>query len=289
VKTLHVLSNGLIFRSLTDLVRSFRSAYQILPTYPILEVSGTYVRVGETNKIPNVDQQLVQTTRSEFLEAIRQAAMENRRDPAYRQRTLPWIGTRQDTIQSASLRDSKVVVRYDSPHGLHPGLADGDGTVPRVSALPADLEGQGYERFAVEKHGWLTNNEMTLEPLLETLKQIALPGTAELYGEPETRRPSINLRLDSLFVTSESVRMQIKLLDTDDEKRNLEVRVDPVGHAGTSVVKTIQAQAIDATSVEFEALNPGLYQTTIRAQTPNPKSPTPVHGVFEVVNPVELD
>jgi pimeloyl-ACP methyl ester carboxylesterase len=289
VKALHFLSNGLMFRNITDLVRSFRSAYQILPTYPVLEVNGSYVRVGEASEVPNVDQQLVQTTRVEFLEAIRQAAMDNRSDPEYRQQTIPWIGTRQDTIQSASLHDGKVVIRYDAPPGVHAGLADGDGTVARVSALPADLEGQGYERFAVEKHGWLTNNEMTLEPLLDTLKQIALPGTAELYGEPETKRPSLNLRLESLFLSSEPVRLQVKLLDTDDEKQNLKVIVDPIGHPGTGMVKTIQAQIIEATSVEFGALTPGLYQTTIRAQTSSPKAPTPIHGVFEVVNPVELD
>ena len=289
VKALHILSNGMMFRTLTNLVRSFRSAYQILPTYPILEVNGTYVRVGEASEIPNVDQQLVQTTRAEFLEAIRQAAIGNRSNPDYSQRTIPWIGTRQDTIQSASLQNGKVVIHYDAPPGVHAGLADGDGTVARVSALPADLEGQGYERFAVEKHGWLTNNEMTLEPLLDTLKQIALPGAAELYGEPETKGPSINLRLESLFLSNEPVQMQVKLLDTDDEKQNLEVRVDPVGHPGTSMTKTIQGQTVAATSVEFGGLTSGLYQTTIRAQPRTARSPTPVHGVFEVVNPVELD
>lgn len=67
---------------------------------------------------------------------------------------------------------------YAPPFGLAAALADGDGTVQRVSTVPAALDGQRLERFAVERHGSLTNNETTLEPLLDTIQQVRRRGRA---------------------------------------------------------------------------------------------------------------
>lgn len=298
IKVLNLMSNGLSIkglhlRRLTEILRSFPSAYQILPTYPVVEVNGKYVRIGEINSIPNVDQQLANAARNEFLDAIRQAAIENRSDLAYRQRTILWIGIRQDTVQSARLSDGKLIISYDPPAGLDPALTDGDGTVPRVSAIPADLEGQGFERFAVERHAWLTNNDMTLQPLLETLKQISAPGAPDLYGvtkEGSAVRPAINLRLESLFFSNEPVTIHIKLMDVGEQPQSLGVRVHPVGHAGTDTRQVIQANGTEATVMEVGELSPGLYELTVFSQASNLPGLAPTHGVFEVVDPsVTLD
>jgi pimeloyl-ACP methyl ester carboxylesterase len=289
VGALEVLSNGFhkLFIDLSEVVRSFPAAYQILPTYPAVEVEGQYVRVAETNAIPNIDQARAQAAREDFLDATRRAAIANRSVPGYQQRTIPWVGTRHDTLHSAAVRNGKLEVSYGPPAGLDPNLTDGDGTVARFSAIPSELEEQQVERFAVERHGWLTNNEMTLEPLLETLRQVAAPGAVDLHGAPEVVRPSINLRLEPLFLSGEPVTLQAKLEKAGEQPQALTLRAEAVGQPGAGAAQTVEVSGAQARSVVFENLAPGLYQLTAGPQTPGPQAPMAVHGVFEVVDAAE--
>ena len=296
IGALDTLSNGfkkmnINFASLTNLVQSFPSTYQLLPTYPAVEVEGRYVRPAETDAIPNIDPKMAKAGRDEFLDAIRLAAMGNARDPDYVQKTIPWVGTRQDTLQSASVKDGKLDLSYDGPPGLDAALVDGDGTVPRVSAVPADLDGKRFERFAVERHGWLTNNPMTLQPLLDTLLQISSPGAPTFFGvgEEEVLPASINLRLDRLFLPDEPVSIQMSLVDAGEQPQGIEISVKPVGHAGEGAAKTIQASSAGPAKVEFGGLTPGLYALTAAAQASGPRAPAETHAVFEVVDPAAIE
>jgi pimeloyl-ACP methyl ester carboxylesterase len=296
IGALDTLSNGfkklnINFASLSSLVQSFPSAYQLLPTYPALGIEGRYMRPTEADAIPNVDLPMAKSGREDFLEAIRLAAMENARDPDYVQKLIPWVGTRQDTLQSASIKDGKLELSYDGPPGLDSSLVDGDGTVPRVCAVPADLDGKRFERFSVERHGWLTNNPMTLQPLLDTLLQISSPGAPTFFGvgEPEVLPASINLRLDRLFLPDEPVGIQMTLVDAGEQPQGIELSVKPVGHTGEGAAKTVQASSAEPARVEFGGLVPGLYELTAAAQTSGPKSPTATHAVFEVVDPAAIE
>jgi len=296
VNALDTLSNGfkkfsINFASLSRLVQSFPSTYQILPTYPAVEVNGKFVRPAETDALPNIDQSLAKAGREDFLEAIRQAAVRNAAQPGYAQRTIPWVGTRQDTLQSARLSEGRVLLSYDPPPGLDPSLADGDGTVARISAVPADLDGMRYERFAVERHGWLTNNQMTLQPLLETLLQISSPGAPTFFGVdgPEAAQPSINLRLDSLFEVDEPVSIRVALVDAGEEPRELDLTVRPVGHVGSGAARTVPVGAEGPVNVEFGGLTPGLYELTAEASEDGAGAPAPTHAVFEVVDPAAIE
>jgi len=287
VGAIDALSNGVKKMAIDfgNVMKSFPSGYQIVSTYPAIKVGDKYVRAAETDAIPNVDQALVKAGREDFLEAIRLAAIENAKDPDYVQRLIPWVGTRQDTIQSAEVKGGKLILSYDPPAGLDASLADGDGTVPRVSAVPADLDGQRLERFAVERHGWLTNNEMTLQPLLDTLRQIASPGAGTMFGtgEEEAVRPAISLRMDPVFLRDEPVSIRVKLVDGGEGAQGVALSVRPVGQAGEGAAQTVQAGA-EGTDVEFGGLAPGLYELTAAAQNPGPQSPSPTHGVFEIVD-----
>ena len=296
IGALDTLSNGfkkmnINFASLSSLVQSFPSAYQLLPTYPAVGVEGRYVRPAETDAIPHIDAQMAKSGREEFLEAIRLAALENARDPDYVQKLIPWVGTRQDTLQSASIKDGKLELSYDGPPGLDPSLVDGDGTVPRVSAVPADLDGKRFERFAVERHGWLTNNPMTLQPLLDTLLQIGSPGAPTFFGvEDEEALPaSINLRLDKLFLPDEPVSIQLALVDAGEQPQGIKLSVKPVGHTGEGAAQTIQASSAEAAHVEFGGLAPGLYELTAAPQDSGPQAPPETHAVFEVVDPAAIE
>ncbi|MEN9933834.1 MAG: hypothetical protein RLZZ387_413 [Chloroflexota bacterium] len=286
---LDTLSNGVkkMFIDLSDVVRSFQSVYQLLPTYPAVEVGGEFRRVAELDSIPNVVQARAKAAREEFHEVIRTAALANRALPGYRQCTMPWVGTRQDTLQSATLASGKLALGFAAPARLDAKLADGDGTVPRVSAVPADLDGQRSERFAVEQHGWLMNNEMTLEPLLDTLVQIAARGAGDLHGEPESQRPALNLRLDPVALAGEPAEVRLALVSAVHPYQ-LDVQVEPVGADGTRTTRDVTVPPDVPSVLELEGLAPGLYRVIVRARASVGGAgalPSRVHGVFEVVDP----
>jgi len=287
IGALDVLSNGFknFFLDFSDLVRSLPSAYQILPTYPAVNVAGQFVRVGETDAIPNLERERARLAREEFLEYTRAAAVANQALPGYQRRTIPWIGTRHDTWQSAVMQAGKLVASYDPPAGLDPTLAHGDGTVARFSAVPADLDGQGLERFVVERHAWLTNNEMALEPLLDTLTQLSATGAGTLYGAPEFPHPAVNLKLEPLHAAGEPVTLGLKLVNGGDQPQTLNVQVDPVGQAGRRAQQSVQVSSQQPAEVAFEALGAGLYQVTVAAPVAGPMAPATVHGVFEIADP----
>jgi pimeloyl-ACP methyl ester carboxylesterase len=286
VGALDVLSNGFkkLFLDLSDVVRSFPSSYQILPTYANVKVNGQYVRPAETDAIPNLDRERARLAREEFLDFARVSAIANQKLPGYQQRLIPWVGTRQTTLQSAEVEAGKLVASYDPPDGLDTTLAQGDGTVTRVSAVPADLDGQGLERFVVERHGWLTNNEMALEPLLDTLTQLAARGTGVLYGAPEFPHPALNVKLEPLHLAGAPVTIGLKLVNAGDQPQTLNLRLEPVGQAGSPSSRPVQVSS-QAQDLSLEGLKAGLYQITVEAPVSGPQAPSPVHGVFEVADP----
>lgn len=267
VNALNMLSNGvkneILGIDLSEVVRSFASAYQLLPTYPIVQIDGVYKRVAETDKIRNVNQNRAKAAHEEFLLKIREAALQNRSLSNYRQCTIPWVGTRQDTYQSAILDGDTITLSYHPPAGLDRTLADGDGTVPRVSATPVDLDGQRYERYAIEQHGWLTNNMMTLDPLLDTLVQIVASGTENLFGGVEVTRPALNLRVDPLYDAEEPAKVRIAVVNAVQQSYPLELRLEPVGHPGDQVIKPMVANGPEPVDVNLVGLSPGLYRVEV--------------------------
>jgi pimeloyl-ACP methyl ester carboxylesterase len=283
---LELISNGFkggLFPELVTAARSFEAVYQAFPTYPAIEVNGQYQRLGETSGIPNIDQARAKAAREDFLEAIRQAAVKNRQDSAYRQSTIPWVGTRQDTPQSALFSGGKLTVRNSAPAGIDPLLAGGDSAVPRISAVPADLEGDAMPigRFVVERHGWLTNNSMALDPLVETLRDVAATGTRELYGTREVAQTtSVNLNLESLYLPGESVTATINLINANDQPYDLTIEAAPVRQDGTGAKREVKTQGVESQTVEFGELTPGLYYLNVRGVTP---TPIKAQGIFEVV------
>jgi pimeloyl-ACP methyl ester carboxylesterase len=294
IGALDSISNGfkkfsISFASLTGLVRSFPSAYQLLPTYPAVCIDDDYVRPADTDAIPNLDRALAKAGRQDFLEAIRLAAIENAKESDYAQRLIPWVGTRQDTFQSAVVSQGGLITSYDPPRGLDASLADGDGTVPRISAIPADLDGRRFERFSVERHGWLTNNKMTLQPLLETLLQVGSPGAPTFFGidQPEAISPSISLRLDSLFLPEEPVALHLKLVQAGEQPQPIDLGIRPVGHAGEGATRTVQVGGTEPALVELGELAPGLYELTAAPSATGAseaQTMPPVHAAFEVID-----
>jgi len=287
IGALDAISNGFKKRidDFSDLVRSFSSTYQLLPIGQVVDVDGAFVRVAESPKpLPNVDQERAKEARDEFHVAMKEAHDKRKDQANYRQLLIPWAGTRQDTHQSARHMGNKVLPCYDPPLGLHADLADGDGTVPRVSATPPGLENKQLERFAVERHGWLTNDKITLDPLLSTLQQLGADEiTSAMQGGSATAEPSIalGLRLESCVAegaTTVGVRVhgandpfEVKLQITHRESR---AQLDD---------RLITVQPGELALAEFDGLETGLYAVEVGAARRKYRGPTNVHGVFEVV------
>ncbi|MSU33643.1 MAG: tetratricopeptide repeat protein [Pedosphaera sp.] len=155
---LNFLSNGcpagvgsLDLVDLSQLLRSFTSVYQLLPRYPCYDAGdGKLLRVGETRGIPHVDPEKAKNALA-FHHEIDAGVETHQRDDAYlrnRYTLHPVVGTYQPTLQAARLVNGKVELSTTFPGETF----DGDGTVPRVSATPLELEGKDAELFVALEH-----------------------------------------------------------------------------------------------------------------------------------------
>lgn len=286
---LDMLSNGIpklkkIF-DVGQLVRSFESAYQLLPTYRALRLDDDYVRVVEAPALPNIDPARAAAARQDFFEAMRLAREAHLNEPGYdRNLLVPWVGTRQDTWQSARLQDGRITPGYAAPPGLNPEIADGDGIVPRISAIPAALEGQRLERFAAEHHGWLTNNPMCLDPLLQTIRQIGAGRlSADFHGSVEgVGGASFGLGLEGLFARDETPMATLRV-HAARRRTALRISLQPTAPGTPRQSLDLTLQPDESRTVPIEGLLPGQYVLTVSSADPFGPGPHPVHGVFEVL------
>jgi pimeloyl-ACP methyl ester carboxylesterase len=162
VKAVGTLANGnkLAFFDLSALARSFTSIYQLLPIYPCFDVGdGKLVRVAEA-EVPHVDAARAKAALA-FHHEISDAVTEHLKDDEYvrgRYDIRSVVGITQPTDQSALLDgDGVKLLRAYEQEDL-----GGDGTVPRVSATPIELEHEENSMFASERHGSLQNDDHVL-------------------------------------------------------------------------------------------------------------------------------
>ena len=193
LKAVGTLANGLekklgpISLDLSEMVRSLTAVYQLLPVYPCYDAGGgKLVRIAETD-VPNIDRKRAAAAR-EFHEEIRRAVEANEQDEEYRKGRYgirPVIGTFQPTSQSAKPGGDGVQLI-----GTYEGTdQDGDGTVPRVSATPLEVEHEENAMFAAQRHASLQNDDPVLTQLAGVLTGVELDLSA-------FRAPSLNLSLD---------------------------------------------------------------------------------------------
>ncbi len=158
VNALNTLANGLQKGpfDLSKVAREFTSIYQLLPIFKCYDGGkGKLTRVGETPGIPNVDTDKAAAALA-FHREIENAAASNLKVPRYQTagyRIYPVVGIAQLTNLSARLDGDKVtMVKTYEGRPL-----DGDGTVPRVSAVPLELSDNPSATYAATQHGSLQN------------------------------------------------------------------------------------------------------------------------------------
>ncbi len=154
---------------LSTVARQFTALYQLLPIYECYDAGdGSLARIGETRGIPNLDAAKAASALA-FHREIEAAVAENEKLADYqagRYTIYPVVGVAQDTSQSAR-RDGGRVAMLRTYKGT---LLDGDGTVPRVSAIPLELsQNPANAMYAGTQHGSLQNADAVVTHLIGLL------------------------------------------------------------------------------------------------------------------------
>jgi pimeloyl-ACP methyl ester carboxylesterase len=228
LKAVATLANGVekgigpLTVDLSELVRSMTSVYQLLPIYPCCEGAGSdLVRVGEAN-IPHIPAQRAEAALA-FHDEIRDAVDAHNADDEYvrdRYGIRPVIGTVQPTAQSARLAGQKIEL-VTSYKGEDQG---GDGTVPRVSATPLELEHEEGGMFVAQRHASLQNDDPVLVQLAGILSGLDL----DLSAFRALTGSGLGLDVDDAYATDEPV--QIHVHPEEEPARPLEALVEDVSH-----------------------------------------------------------
>lgn len=154
---------------LVEVLRSFTSLHQMLPTYPAVQVGGgeelvTVEQALERAPIAGLDAgrvALAAALRAELDEALGRHA----NNPAYRESHYALhsiVGTAQTTPQSARVADGAVELLRSYQHRD----LSGDGIVPRMSAQPTGQAEQHATLLTSARHAELHTDDRSLSYLL---------------------------------------------------------------------------------------------------------------------------
>ena len=287
VNAVNFMANGYkkLFVDLTELMRSLPSAYQLLPIYEMLQVGDDYQRVAETDGVPGVVKERAAQALA-FHREIENAVNTHLNDPDYRHKgytIIPIVGSRQITLQSARLAGGTVTVSQEVPAWIDARLQDGDGTVPRLSAIPIELSEAYRDTYFPERHASLQNNEHVLDDLCERLTQMQISGLAGIKGF-KTEPPGISLEVDDLFLPEEPVTLRAKLVGKELGPLTvpIQARIEPVGGAANTLEANFK-EINDGWELTIPECAAGLYRVEVRLSQDYPGMPSPVHDLFEVV------
>lgn len=190
---------------LTPLLRSFTSVYQLLPIYRCVETGNGLAKVADAasgGRLPHVEVDRAKDARA-FHREIEDAQRQNAGLTAYREqgyRLVPLVGIEQPTAQSARWAGSSVeMVRSLDGHD-----DGGDGTVPRASATPIELEKQDREIFAAEMHGSLQNGQGPLA----NLKGVLVAPAADLSRYRAEMPAALTLEVPDLVMPGEPLTVR---------------------------------------------------------------------------------
>jgi len=285
LKAVNFLANGYkqLFLDLTEVMRSLTSIYQLLPRYKVININGEYHRIAEIDNLPNIDRRKAQDAYQFHLE-IDAAVEQHLKDERYHKSltTVPISGTQQPTLQSAVLKDGKLIASEDLPAVLKNqlSLGDGDGTVPKVSSIPVERAENFNNFFIAEQHGSLQNQAQVLDTLVDALRLSQFDLTQVRAGEPKT---AISLSLDDLYLADEAIAIRARLIGMSDSTiKKLKAEIQSVDN-DRPVLSFDFVEGERDWILTIDDLQPGLYRVRVQTENSSEQAPTPVHDLFEVV------
>jgi pimeloyl-ACP methyl ester carboxylesterase len=252
---------------LSPLLRSLTSVYQLLPIYPCVAVGGApLARVADaaaSGTLPHVDAQRAKAARA-FHQEIQDAQAANAKEESYAKggpTVVPVVGIEQPTAQSAQVDGAKVTL-LTSYDGQDMG---GDGTVPRVSGTPIELNEAKREVYAAETHGALQNADGTLANLKGVLTRDRIDFRKFQRAEDAAM---LRLDLDDVVLPGETLKVRVR-----PSEGNPKVQVTLTPLAGAVPVEAALRRDPEPRwqSGEF-TLAPGVWRVTAHAEGATPVS-----------------
>jgi hypothetical protein len=256
---------------LTALARSLTSSYQLLPWYRCYDDGdGHLKRLSEVQSIPQIDMDKIGAGRR-FHDEIRSAVEAHRSESEYLEHgytIFPVVGIRQPTNQSAQRSGNgvKLLTTYEDRD------LRGDGTVPRVSAIPPELSDEHRVAFAASRHASLQNAESVQTQLEGALSDLYLDLGAFL--KPKLRPATVGLDLEDVYFADEPVAIEVDVSDPDVPLR-AEIRS---AEDGAVIQASELVPGTDPRQHQFPPLKPGTYRIRVLGD----ESVEPVEDVFAV-------
>jgi pimeloyl-ACP methyl ester carboxylesterase len=245
---------------LTAFAQRLTSLHQLLPIYPCIDPGdGNLVRVTETS-VPNLDLAKARDALA-FHREISDAVKAHRDDAAYREngyRIYPIVGVQQPTNQSARIAASRVeLLQYYRKGDDRPG----DGTVPRVSAMPQEQADAAAGMFAATKHSSLQNADAVLPHLAGVIESLQLD--LGVYRGPKGPAPvQFTLQLDDLHRLGEAVRITAR---PSAAIGDAEVTIEALGAGAEGAHLPMQRTVDGSFAAEFRPAQAGAFRATVSA------------------------
>jgi pimeloyl-ACP methyl ester carboxylesterase len=237
----------------TDALRSFDSIYQLLPTYPFVSLqTADLKRVSEVD-LPNLDHKRALVARS-FHEDIRIAQARNALLDEYARsgpQVRPVVGTEQPTIQSAAWDGTKLSLLTSREGDNQPG----DGTVPRVSALPLELA-QSSATYVPNTHSALQSDVAAVGHMRGVLTESDI----DLQTYRAAVGASFALYLEDAYRSADPVRIEVEVSDYVQKVNGVIERLDePAAPMPATLRPSGDRYRADVT------LQPGTYRVKLSA------------------------
>jgi len=250
------LSNGMKKgpMDLTTVARQLTAMYQLLPVYECYDSGdGNLVRVGETTGIPNVDAAKAAAALA-FHREIETAVRSNQQLAEYRTHgysIYPVVGVAQQTNLSAR-RNGAGVEMLQTYKGQALG---GDGTVPRVSAIPIEMSDNPSAMYAGTQHGSLQNADAVIVNLTGLLSGFQLD-----LGEFKKPKVQVALEVDDVYFPDEPVSVRAR---PGREDVSLEAKLWRSGNIHPIATAVLQPVGDAWRGTDFPPQAGGAYRVTI--------------------------
>ena len=292
VESIESLANGTKFAgiNLDAVVRSFPSNYQLLPIYPVIKIGDQYERIAEASiALPNIDKAKAVDALN-FHHEIRDA-VKQRSSGGYS--TIPIVGTKQDTKQSAVLDENgKIQIGFDMParllsEGGEAVFGRGDGTVPYLSAIPIELTTEYRQTYIAERHGSVQNHGQVLDQVCTLMAAMQVRG-AENFQNPgidEVAKDSaaISLEVNDLYSAAEVVELRAKIIDSTADFGKLRAKITSASDESIPTQRVEFQEHSGQWISHLENLLPGLYRVEVNTENKGASAPGSVNGLFAVI------
>ena len=252
---------------LSPVLRSLTSVYQLLPIYPCVgSAGGTLQRVADAaaaGLLAHVNAQRAAAARA-FHQEIRDAQAANAQIDAYASAgptLVPVVGIEQPTAQSALVDGGKLTL-VNTYEGQDLG---GDGTVPRVSGTPIELETAKREVYAAETHGALQNADGTLANVKGVLTRDRIDFRKFQRAEDAAM---LTLEVDDVVLPGEALRVRVR---PSEGSPKVQVRLQPLA-GGAALDEALRRDVEPRWQAGEFALAPGLWRVTAHADGATPVS-----------------